>query len=391
MNLAAIQSFMAEQKLDAWVVYDFRGNSGVFALLVPGKKFTTRRIYLVIPAQGKPTLIVHGLDSNQFVGGPIACDVYTSWTELGPKLRNALSGCSRVAMEYSPGCALPVMSIADAGTVEMVRSLGYEVVSSADLVQASVARWGEKARKEHDRASAIVDRVKDEAFAFIGEHIRGGKTIHEHEAADFIRKGFTAGGLEFPDGPIVAVNAHAGDPHYEPSEKHPMQIKKGDWVLIDLWARVPGDENVYSDITWTGYVGKDVPAEMRRVYDLVNAGRDASLKAAQDGWKSGRRVQGWELDEAARKVFIDAGMGQYVKHRTGHSLSPGPKVHGLGFNLDNLETRDTRVMLADLGFTIEPGLYLPTFGVRSEINVHVDPKAGPVVTSKIQREPVLIG
>lgn len=389
---------MTKSRIDAWLIHDFRSSNPIFARLLPtrsgGPRHVTRRLDLVIPARGEPVLIVHSIDASQFVGVrlgdvPVRLVVYTSWGELHEALRSVLSGLPRVAMEYSPGGALPVMGIVDAGTIELVRSLGVEVVSSADLIQASVAGWG-AALSEHGRASNIVDAIKDRAFAHIAARIRDRAPVHEHEVAQFIRDQFRAEGLEWPDGPIVAVNAHAGDPHYEPSEKCPTPINPGDWVLIDLWARVPGDHNIYSDITWTGFVGKDVPDQHRRVFDSVLAARDASLRMATESWKRGTPVQGWQLDDAARQVLIDAGLGRAIRHRTGHSLSPGKMVHGLGMNLDNLETRDTRQMIAGTGFTIEPGAYLEHMGVRSEINVYVDPAQGPVVTSKVQREPVRI-
>ena len=328
--------------------------------------------------------------------------------ELHAALARELGGLGRVAMEYTPGDSLPVMDVTPCGVVELVRSLGVEVVSSANLVQVSVARWGAEARAKHATASKACGEIMPGAFAYIAERIRGGKDVWELEVADWIRAQFKAKGLEWPDGPIVSVNGHAADPHYEPTERTPTQIRKGDWVLIDLWARVKGskegEENVYSDITWTGYVGKEVPKGMRRVFDAVRNARDASVKLAQESWRAGRTVQGWQLDEAARGVFEKAGLMPYVKQRTGHSLSPGVMVHGMGMNLDNFETRDTREMLPDIGFTIEPGLYLskeaaekecgagtPSFGVRNEINVYVDPTKGPEITSCVQDEPVLIG
>jgi Xaa-Pro aminopeptidase len=209
---------------------------------------------------------------------------------------------------------------------------------------------------------------------------------------------FATDGLETCDPPIVGVNAHAGDPHFEVSATSPAPIRRGDWVLIDLWARVPDDENIYSDITWVGFCGREVPAKHKRVFETVRAARDAALTRAQQAWKAGERIQGWQLDDAAREVIVGAGFEGAIRHRTGHSLSPGPKVHGVGMNLDNLETHDTREMISGIGFTIEPGIYLPDtaggeggFGVRLEINVFVDPHKGPVVTSCLQDDVVLLG
>lgn len=396
-GFAPVQAFMKDQRIDGWLVYDFRGSNAVFARLLPhpGPKprHTTRRAFLYIPANGSPRLAVSVLDANQYQNTGVEVDIYAGWTELQAWLQSTLTGPiggSRVAMEYAPGGQLPIMGIVDAGTIELVRSMGVEVCSSSDLVQVSIARWGADAVAKHAIASTKVNAIKDEAFALIGKKLRENTPVFEHEVAKFIQERFVADGLEYPDGPIVGVNAHAGDPHYEPSAAHPTQIKKGDWVLIDLWARIPGDQNIYSDVTWVGFAGPSVPAHISKVWEAVKGARNAALKAAQDAWKAGRRVQGWQLDQAARDVLIGSGNGAFIRHRTGHSLSPGKMVHGMGMNLDNFETRDTRLMLPDLGFTIEPGLYLPEFGIRSEINVYVDPTKGPIVTSGVQDTPILI-
>jgi Xaa-Pro aminopeptidase len=394
---AGIQAFMREQRIDGWLVFDFRGSNQVLARLIPapgGKRKTTRRAALFVPANGTPTLLAQELDAEQFVAAEslgVKIDRYVSWAHLRAWLERHSAG-GRIAMEYSPGNALPVVSMVDGGAIELVRSFGAEVVSSADLIQVAVSRWSAQAVKLHAEASCLVAGAKDAGFGLIRERLAAGKKVFEHEAAQHIRDFFTKSGLEWPDGPIVAANAHAADPHYEPSAEKPTEIRKGDWILIDLWARKPGDENIHSDITWTGYAGSKVPARQMEVFQAVRAARDASLKLAQGSFKAARTVQGWQLDEAAMKSIIAAGFEKGIKHRTGHSLSPGPMVHGTGMNLDNLETHDTRQMLAGTGFTIEPGIYLPSenFGVRNEINVYVDPEKGPVVTSCKQDEPVLV-
>jgi Xaa-Pro aminopeptidase len=295
-------------------------------------------------------------------------------------------------MEYSPGAALPVVSIADAGTVELVRALGAEVVSSADLIQVCIATWSEEAQKNHARASREVAGIKDGAFALIRERLASNTPVGEIDAQRWMVEQFEKAGLQATEPPIVAVNSHSGDPHYEPKPGFAAAIKRGDWVLIDLWARIPGDDNIFSDITWVAFAGREVPARHREVFATVKRARDASVRAAQAGWKARERIQGWQLDDAARRELVKGGEGfeRFIRHRTGHSLSPGPMVHGLGMNLDNLETHDTREMLPGIGFTIEPGLYLPDFGVRLEINMFVDPAKGPVVTSCIQDDIVAL-
>lgn len=391
MDLASVQAFMQDQKIDAWLVYDFRGNNSIFAQVLPGKRWTTRRAVHLIPASGEPVLLSHGIDENQFKQLSVQRERYLSWEDFNDWLRAKLAGMGRVAMEYAPGGALPVVSIVDAGTVELVRSMGVEVVSSADLIQVSAAIWSSEAQKNHAKACSELTRIKDAAFDLIRERLAGGRAVVEHEVQRFILDQFKQAGLETAEPPIVAANAHAGDPHFAPSADDPTPIKKGDWVLIDLWARVPGDENVYCDITWVAFAGKDVPSKHREVFEVVRKARDSAVERAVGAWKAKERVCGWQLDEAARQVIIGAGYGEYIRHRTGHSLSPGPDVHGIGVNIDNLETHDTREMLPGIGFTVEPGIYLPEFGVRLEIDVFVDPSAGPKITSCKQDEIVLLG
>lgn len=390
MEPQAVQSFMRDQKIDAWLLYDFRGSNPIFAQLVPEKKWTTRRAFLWIPAGGEPVLLVHHIDSPSFASAKVPREYYLSWGDMQQWLRQRTSGLTRVAMEYAPGATLPACSFADAGTVELVRSLGVEVVSSANLIQVCVAIWSPAALETHLVVSRKVGAIKDEGFNLIRKRVAAGERVMEHEVQQLMRDRFTAEGYEWLDGPIVAVNAHSGDPHYEPSPERPTPIQKGDWVLIDLWARPPGHENIFSDITWVGYVGSKVPPKQREVFEVVKRARDASVALATSGWKAGEKLQGWQLDDAARNTIIAAGYEKFIRHRTGHSLSPGPIVHGMGFNLDNLETHDTREMLPGLGFTIEPGIYTPEFGVRLEINLYVDAKRGPITTSVVQDDVLLL-
>jgi Xaa-Pro dipeptidase len=393
MDFAPIQHAMREQKIDAWLVYDFRGSNQVFTRLFPsptGKRHLTRRVLLLIPASGEPTILHSPLDGPGLRDITLPKTEFLGWADMQSRLSAALQPGSRVAMEYVPGGALPVMSIVDAGTVELVRSFGVEVVSSANLVQLSIARWSPDAVAKHAIASQKVAAIKDAAFDLIRQRLAANKPINEHEVQQFIVQRFDAEGLQYPDPPIVGVNAHAGDPHFEVSAKDPAPIRKGDWILIDLWARIPGDDNIYSDITWVGFAGKDVPAKHREVFNAVKTARDAAVKLSQDAWRAKRRIQGWELDAAARAEIIKAGYEKAIKHRTGHSLSPGPLVHGMGVNLDSIETRDTREVLPGLGWTVEPGIYLPEFGVRLELNMYADPQKGPVVTSCVQDDIVLV-
>ena len=383
---------MSERQIDGWLIYDFRGNNPVLAQLLGGKpRHLTRRVCLFIPRQGAPTLLTSFIDSSNFKDlTDLSVQVYITWQEFFAALRETVGPGPRIAMEYVPGALLPVMQLVDAGTVELVRSFGVEVVSSSDLVQVCIARWSDQARATHAESSRLVDDAKNQAFDLIRSAHRNNTPINEHQVQQFILKCFDAHNLEYPDPPIVAVNAHAGDPHFEVSATNPAPIRPGDWVLIDLWARVKGDHNIYSDITWTGFCGSKVPDHHLDVFNAVLAGRDASIKCCIDAWNAKQPLQGWQVDQACIDVLRSRGYGQYIRHRTGHSLSPGQRVHGIGVNIDNLETHDTRSILPRLGFTIEPGLYLPDFGVRSEINMWIHPTSGPEVTSHIQREPILI-
>lgn len=381
------QSFMASQGFSGWLVHDFRGSNPVLPRLLPGKRWTTRRVQLFVPLAGEPRLLVHHIDAEQFAACGVEVERYGSWRELEAWIGRLAHG--RIAMEYSPGGRLPAASFVDAGTVECVRAAGAEVVSSADLIQATVATFEGQVLANHQRAAAVTEQAKDEAFAFLRDRLRAGARATELEAQAVILARFAAAGLECATPPIVAVNGHAGDPHFEPAPHHDAPVRPGDWVLIDLWARVPGDENVHSDITWVACAGAPGPRRAA-IYQTVRAARDASLRLAQQRWKASLPVQGWELDDAARHILEQAGEAAAIRHRTGHSLSPGPLVHGLGMNLDNLETRDTRLLLPRLAFTIEPGLYFADFGVRMEINVYADPQRGPVVTSCVQDELTLL-
>ncbi len=384
-----VQGYMKQQGVGGWLVYDFRGSNPVLTQLLGGKRWTTRRAALWIPATGEPLLKHHGIDGPSFANVELKREAYLSWNDWHAWLAEKAGAAKRIAMEYSPQCALPAASFADAGTVELVRSFGAEIVSSANLIQVCVACWSVEAQKGHATASGKVDAIKDEAFDLIRQRIAAGKTIGEYEVQQHIMSRFAAEGLETGEPPIVGANAHSGDPHFETSQASSVPIRKGDWVLIDLWARIPGDENVYSDITWVGFAGQEVPAKHREVYETVRAARDASLHRSVEAWRKKETVQGWQLDDAAREI-ITKKYAHGLRHRTGHSLSPGPIVHGMGMNLDNLETHDVREMLPGIGFTIEPGIYLPEFGVRSEINVFVDPVKGPVVTSGLQKEILLL-
>ena len=372
---------------DAWLVHSFRGGNPVFTRLVGTRLFMTRRAFILIKPDEAPRLLVSRVDRSAAIGELEGFDVgyYLTWQELSTWLRDHLAGLSTVAMEYSPMGELPAMSWVDGGTLDLVRSTGVTVVSSAELFQRSAAAWSDEARASHERAMRHVVEIKDDAFAEIQRLLSDGSPCDEHLVQTRITDAFAARGLMTDDPPVVAVNANSGDPHYVPSSDRHDPIAAGDWVLIDLWAKERGPEAVFADITWVGYAGSAVPQRHREVFEIVAAARDAVLEHL----RAHRACPGYELDQVARKVIADAGYGEQFAHRTGHSLSAGDSVHGLGANLDDLETHDTRVVHAGLGFTIEPGIYLPEFGVRSEINVFMS-HDGPVVTSPAQSSPIVM-
>ena len=380
------QEFLKASTLDAWLVYDYQGMNPSLADILQVDGFLTRPIFLLIPPSGRPTVLVSAVDAGQLAAhADIDVRVWVSREDAHRALTTMLKGIRRVAMEYSPMRELPRASRVDAGTIEMVRSLGLDVVSSAELLQYATQRWTEAGLASHRRAVAIVSSVVLDAFAEIGNRLTAGVT--ENDIHEFIMDRFASAGLETDHGPVVAANGHASDPHFAPTPEASVRFAAGDWVLIDLWARERGCNGIYADITWTAYIGDTVPDEHQRVFDIVTSGRDAAADFISHRVVSGENAQGWEVDRVARDYISKAGYGDYFIHRLGHSL--GRQVHAGGVNLDSLETHDTRTFLQGLGFTIEPGIYLPDFGVRSEIDLYVGP-AGVEITTPVQHEAVLI-
>lgn len=389
IDLKAAREYMQSHDVDGWLMYDFRANNPVLWQVLGEMQSTSRRNYVWIPARDEPICLIHVIDRLLFQNAPFPKREYLTWQEMHGALQDLLVGCKRVAMEYSPNGALPMHSFVDAGTVELIRSFGLDVVSSADLFQIAAAKWSPKSVDLHRRACVEVLATKDAAFDFIRERL-GRDDLGEYEVQQFIRSEFERRGLVTDHGPIVGVNEHSGDPHYEPTVDNHSLIRPGDWILIDLWAKHPDAEGVYCDVTFTGYAGSDVPPKCREIFDLVTGARDKAIDLLQTSWNASTVLQGWQVDDAARKHIVDAGYGQYFRHRTGHSMGPAPSPHALGANIDNLETHDTRRLIPGTGFSIEPGVYLPEFGVRSEVDVYIDENDGPVVTTEIQREPILL-
>ena len=366
-----IQEALRRNNLGGWLFFDHhrRDPLAYEILRIPSGVEASRRWYYCVPANGEPRKLVHRIESRALESLPGEKLSYSSWADQQQKLQNLVAGMARVAMQYSPRCAIPYVSLVDAGTIELVQGSGVEVVSSADLVQEFQARWTEEQLRQHVEAGKSVDRIRREAFQFIGEKLRSHSVITEYEVQQFIRSGFSGAGLITDHGPIVAATANTADPHYEPSLENCSVIKEGDLVLIDLWAKLNEPTSVYYDVTWTGFCGESVPDAIQNVFEIV---RDARKQAAdfvvkQVGAK--QMIAGYQVDDQARGSIEARGFGQYFFHRTGHSI--GMEVHGTGANMDNLESHDERRIISRTCFSVEPGIYLRDFGIRSEVNVYV--------------------
>lgn len=379
------EEFLQASAIDAWLVYDYQGMNPAFADLVRTSGFLTRPAFLLIHPGDAPVLLVGAVDAGQIDDAGVSVRPYVSLVDVHAKLGALLGPLSTVAMEYSPLRQLPRASRVDAGTVELVRSLGVDVVSSAELLQYATQRWTDAGLASHRRAVDAIGGIVLDAFAEIGDRL--GVGVSEHDIHEYIMGRFASAGLETDHGPVVAANGHASDPHFAPTPEASVRFTKGDWVLIDLWAKEAGPDAIYADITWVAHIGASVPQERQRVFDVVTGGRDAAAEFLSERLATGENAQGWEADDVARRFIADAGYGDYFVHRLGHSL--GKQVHAGGVNLDSIETHDTRSFLPGLGFTIEPGVYLPTFGVRSEIDLYVG-AGGLEITTPVQHDVVLI-
>jgi len=384
-----IQSALREAGLDGWLFFDHHGRDPLAyrVLRFQPPRPPSRRWYYFIPADGAARGLVHRIESAMLHALPGPKTAYSSWREQVEGLRQILGGARRVAMQYSPNCAIPYVANVDAGTVELVRSLGAEVVSSADLIQLFEARWTPEALEMHLEAGRRVDRVRREAFELVGQTLRARQEITEHALQQFVMRRFAESGLTTDHGPIVAVNANASDPHYDPVAGRCSVIRPGDLLLLDLWAKLDAPDAVYYDVTWMAFCGNSPPEEMRRVFNILLGARDAGIQFVTGAIKTGKLLKGFEVDDVVRGHIAKNGLGEYFTHRTGHSL--GRETHGNGANMDNLETHDERRIIPWTCFTIEPGIYLPAFGVRSEVNIFVDEHEARV-TGEVQRELVLL-
>jgi Xaa-Pro dipeptidase len=385
VDVPAVQQAIRAQALDGWLWYDFQGSNPIaqrLAGLDGGGHMTTRRWFYLVPASGEPRGLVHAIEQHNLDALPGSKTAYAGRAELESGLSKILNGVHKVAMEYSPQGAIPYVSRVDAGTLDMVRAHGVEVVSSGDLVQAFEAHWSDAAIASHRRAAEMLYRVKDRAFDEAARRVRDGGPFTEYDLQQRMIAWFAEEGLVSDSGPDVATQENSGNPHYLPRRASARQIGRDELLLLDLWGKLAEKDAVFADITWVGFTGRQVPDDMTRAFAAVRDARDAAVAAIDDAATAGREIRGFEVDRAARTVLEQAGYGAHVLHRTGHSL--GQTVHGNGAHLDDYETHDDRRLLPGTGFTIEPGLYFDRFGVRTEINVVWGPQ-GPEVTGPRQQ------
>lgn len=387
-RIVAIQEALREMEtVDGWLFYDFRGSDPLAyrVLLLDPTRHVTRRWYYWIPTSGEPFKLLHRIEPSVLDELPGQVQQYVSWEQQRLLLASLLRGRQRIAMQYSPFNAVPYLSRVDAGTVELIRSFGLDVVSSADLVQQFEAVWTDEQLESHRYAVTTLRNIVDEAFAHVASCLSNERPLSEYDLQQFILSRIRDAGMTTSSAPIAAVGAHSADPHYGPTESRSSLITRDNLVLIDLWAKRTAPSSVYGDITWTGYTGRGVPAKQRTIFEHVRRGRDAALSFVQGRVATGRFPCGWEVDDVCRNTIRAAGYGDFFIHRTGHSI--GEEVHGNGANIDNLETQDERRLLPRTCFSIEPGIYLPgEFGIRSELDVYISDREAVVYGLPLQTE-----
>lgn len=384
-EISSIQKQLRAAGLDGWLFYDFHHRDPIASrvLGLNGTGMGTRRWFYLIPSRGTPRKLVHRIEAGALDTLPGQKLFYASLDELNRNLPRLIGRARKVAMQYSPRNAIPYVSLVDAGTVEMVRAQGCAVVSSADLVQRFEACWTGEQFQTHLEAGKVIQRIVEEAFAHAAAKVREKANLTEYQLQQWILEQFRANSILSDDPPIVAVGTHTGDPHYEPAPVRSAPIREGDLLLLDVWGKLQRSGSVYHDITWVGYLGTTVPAKYQNIFGHVRDARDAAVKFISDHLAQRRAVKGWQVDRVARDVISEAGYGKNFLHRTGHSI--GQEVHGNGANMDNLETHDSRTILPHTCFSIEPGIYLKEFGIRSEVDVYINGKEA-LVTGPAQTE-----
>jgi Xaa-Pro aminopeptidase len=383
-DLKAVTTALKRFGMQGWLLYDFRA-SNVLALRIlgiPESQAKSRRFFYYINADGTAKKLVHRIESGALDHLPGDKTIYLTWQELESGLRSLLAGTKQVAMEYSPRNGNPYVSKVDAGTIELIRSFGVEVVSSGDLVSFFESRWSARQWEQHQRADQLNQQAFDLAWKLIADRVRENQTIRETDVQEAVMDFYRQHQMTTYHPPIVGVGPNSGDPHYAPQKGLDREIKAGAFVLLDMWAKLDEPGAVYSDLTKVGFIGKSVPETFQSIFNIVAAARDAGIKTVQTAFAAGKPLYGWQVDQATREVIEKAGYGQYFCHRTGHNI--GQETHGNGTHIDNLETKDGRLILPETCFSIEPGIYLKEFGVRSEINVFVDREQKVHVTGGLQ-------
>ena len=384
LDLQSMQSDLRAAKLDGWLFYDFRWRDPIaHRILQLPPAMRTRRWFYFVPAKGSPRKLVHKIESESLAALPGETLYYADQTELRGNLKKLIGRAKNVAMQYSPKNEIPYVSMVDAGTIELVRAAGAKVLSSADLVQKYEACWSPAQLDSHLAAGKIIDRIVHDAFQLAATGVRESKPLTEFALKQWILKQFDSAGIITEEGPDIAVGAHASDPHYGPSPTNSSPIREGDLLLLDVWGKQKTSASVYYDVTWVGYLGKTVPEKHAKIFNIVKNARDTAIDLIRSSIASGKPLQGWQVDKAARAVIDNAGYGKYFFHRTGHSI--GQSVHGNGVNMDGLETRDVRRLIPHTCSSVEPGIYLPEFGIRSEVNVYVGDREARV-TGAVQQE-----
>jgi Xaa-Pro dipeptidase len=384
-DIKAIQAELKASKIDGWLFYDHHHRDPIAGRILGlgNNGMATRRWFYFIPSRGEPRKLVHRIEQGMLDSLPGRMLAYAGWEELRKQLQKLLSGSRKIAMQYSPENNIPYIGLVDAGTVELVRKLKKKVVTSANLVQEFEAAWSPEQLKSHLEAAEIVDRIARAAFERAAALVREGQPLTEYELQQWILERFRANGLTTAEAPIAAVQPNNGNPHYEPQAADSRPIRAGDLLLLDIWAKCDRPGSVYYDITWVGYLGARVPEAYAKIFRVVRQARDRAIEFVRDGVARGKAIHGWEVDRAAREVIRKAGYARNFVHRTGHSI--GQEVHGNGANMDSLETRDDRKIVPRTCFSIEPGIYMPEFGMRSEVNVYVGEREARV-TGAIQQE-----
>ena len=372
IDITTIQAALREDRFDGWLLYDFHGSNPIARAVLAmdtTAKLTTRRWYYLIPADGAPRALVHAIERESLAHLPGTRRLYAGRAQLEAGLAALVGGCRRLAMEFSPDCAIPYVSRVDAGTVDAIRHHGVDVISSGDLVQRFEAVWDDEALATHHKASERLYRIKDRAFELIRNRVAGPVPLNELDVQQAMGSWFQEEGLVSDSLPVVAAQENSGNPHYLPTETSSRTIGSEEIVLLDLWGKLKITGAIFADITWVGYTGSAVPTEYASVFSVAREARDTAIDLVKNAARTGRDLRGWEVDRAARSVIDAAGFGEYFVHRTGHSL--GEAVHGNGVHMDDFETRDDRHLLPGTGFTIEPGIYFDRFGVRTEVNMYV--------------------